>query len=59
MDANQTRFHLLLGQPDWARTATPSADGIFPIPNTKLEWDDQRNELRLKSEIFRFPACAA
>lgn len=57
MDANQTCFHLLLGQRDWARTATPSDNGIFPIPNTKFEWDNVNQELRLRSELFRFKAA--
>jgi phage tail-like protein len=56
MDANQTRFHLLLGQSDWVPAAVRNDTGIFPIPASNLEWDDIRHELRLRSELFRFKA---
>src|SRR6267154_4240499 len=57
MYANQTRFHMLLGQCDWARTAIPNDSGIFQIPNSKFEWDNGNQELRLRSELFRFKAA--
>jgi phage tail-like protein len=43
MDANGTRFHLLLGKDDWA-TCTGDNTG----------WDDKRNELTLAPRLFRF-----
>jgi phage tail-like protein len=47
MDANGTRFHLLLGRADWvACTPQPS-------------WDDERAEVTLEPLVFRFPAGAA
>ncbi len=43
MDANGTRFHLLLGKDDWA-TCTGDNTG----------WDDKRSELTLAPRLFRF-----
>jgi len=43
MDANQTRFHLLLGERDWG-----SCQG------GPVEWDDKRHELTLKRVVFQF-----
>jgi hypothetical protein len=43
MDANQTRFHLLLGQADWA-SCTAEA----------VSWDDVRHELTLQQIVFQF-----
>jgi phage tail-like protein len=43
MDANLTRFHLLLGQADWMSC---TADAV--------SWDDTRNELTLQKVVFQF-----
>ena len=43
MDANQTRFHLLLGKGDWSSS---TGDGVG--------WDDDRQELTLKPVAFKF-----
>ena len=43
MDANQTRFHLLLGQADWSSC---TGEGVG--------WDDDRKELTLKPVVFKF-----
>jgi phage tail-like protein len=43
MDANQTRFHLLLGQQDWASCAAEA-----------VSWDGTRNELTLQQVVFQF-----
>jgi phage tail-like protein len=67
VDANHTRFHLLLGRPDWAAC---SHDGVTSlgdawdagagvraragIPEPDVEYDDTREELALRSLIFRF-----
>jgi phage tail-like protein len=56
MDANRTRFHLLLGETDWARCVIPDGSGIFSNPASSLEWDPGTRELRLHAEPFRFRA---
>ena len=43
MDANDTKFHLLLGESDWLRTRR---DGVA--------WDGVRNEITLWPRVFRF-----
>ena len=43
VDANGTRFHLLLGEDDWLRTR-----------RRDVEWDGVRNEIRLWPRVFRF-----
>lgn len=55
MDANGTRFHLLLGRDDWARCLT--LDGERALDSTgNVRWDAPRSELTLWQEAFRFPA---
>ena len=72
MDANQTRFHLLLGRDDWARCRqwledSEQSGGILgdcwdgsPPANDScdLEWQSKRNELTLRPEAFHFTASA-
>jgi phage tail-like protein len=60
MDANGTRFHLLLGRDDWARCRDGEGrplgdrwDGSVP---TDVAYDDERDELTLQPLAFRFPA---
>ena len=63
MDANGTRFHLLLGRADWAAC---SADGVTelaaawdasPPGDVPLAWDPKRSELTLKPVQFEFVAA--
>jgi phage tail-like protein len=59
MDANGTRFHLLLGRDDWAQRArTPDgrklAAEFLLTENANFSWDKQRNELTLGVRVFRF-----
>jgi phage tail-like protein len=46
MDINGTRFHLLLGQADWARCSVASG---------AVAWSSERAELTLEPTLFRFP----
>ncbi len=62
MDANGTRFHLLLGKPDWALCTDADAsdsksvfDASLADNDTGLTWDDSRHELTLRPLVFRFP----
>lgn len=61
MDTNGTRFHLLLGQGDWAgcfdgegvrlgERLAPGADAA----GLPLEWDAARGLLQLRARLFRF-----
>lgn len=66
MDANRTRFHLLLGQHDWARCMFGNATlaeawGSSPPPEARpgVAWDDARQELTLRPRLFRFIAARA
>jgi len=56
MDANQTRFHLLLGEADWA-TCVLSENGGNEIfsENSPLAWAAKRHELTLQPKPFYFP----
>jgi phage tail-like protein len=45
MDANDTRFHLLLGKADWLRATRDD-----------VSWDGVRNEITLWPRVFRFTA---
>jgi phage tail-like protein len=61
VDANGTRFHLLLGEADWMRARTAHGEPAFP-PQTSppsrivrdLEWNAARQEVTLWQDTFRF-----
>ncbi len=64
MDANGTRFHLLLGQDDWGSCTvdqTPLRELWDASPpraeDSPLAWRAERAELTLQSRLFRFPAA--
>lgn len=61
MDANGTRFHLLLGYDDWASCTDETGQvtlgqywqsSPFDSNTSGLEWDQTRMELTLKSRLF-------
>ncbi len=66
MDANGTRFHLLLGKADWARCLDEDGhvlgDAWKADPDARAEvalsWDDDRDELTLLPRLFQFVAAA-
>lgn len=64
MDANGSRFHLLLGRDDWARCSvdgTPLGEVWQASPpksgSGKLSWKDERHELILAQRLLRYVAA--
>jgi phage tail-like protein len=64
MDANGSRFHLLLGREDWAECSVAGAKlrdiwhASPPQPGAgKLSWRDERGELTLEQRLLRFVAA--
>lgn len=61
MDANGTRFHLLLGRDDWGRCSSGGHalakgwDGVSGTP-PDLSWDAVRAEVSLRAELYQFVA---
>lgn len=49
MDANNTRFHLLLGRNDWEPLLNAAGD-------SGLSWDEERAAVSLRPHLFRFRA---
>jgi phage tail-like protein len=55
MDANDTRFKLLLGRADWTTKIAPDPEH----PETEgPSWDERLQELTLHLKLFQFPAPA-
>ena len=70
MDANGTRFHLLLDRSDWGACSVedlpgqPSLGDLWRgVPDgellSRLGWDASRSELTLPAQMFEFPAARA
>jgi phage tail-like protein len=57
MDANGTRFHLLLGRDDWARCRTVGGVPAFDSSAAQVEWVAARHEVTLWKQAFRFTAA--
>ena len=57
MDANQTRFHLLLGETDWATCSLPGAGKVFATNDSPVAWTKARHEVTLQPKPFNFPAA--
>lgn len=63
MDVNGTRFHLLLGKPDWAACLDAAMRPLVLDPDTsppretKLGWSSKRQELTLEQRLFKFVAA--
>jgi phage tail-like protein len=65
MDANGTRFHLLLGRDDWGQSLVDTASGKKSLKELwsllasepGLFWNEERNELTLEPRLFKFTAA--
>src|SRR6267142_2406863 len=66
MDANGTRFHMLLGRSDWEACSVDGLPGTLGdlwkhVPTGELlrrqGWDATRSELTLPAQVFEFPAA--
>jgi phage tail-like protein len=61
MDSNQTRFHLVLGQSDWARCTTDTGALLFATNNQSqapFYWNATRSEVTLGVRINVFHSSA-
>src|SRR5215217_6004888 len=65
MDANGTRFHLLLGRDDWGQCTVDTASGRKSLKELwgllasepGFAWNEERNELTLEPRLFKFTAA--
>ena len=62
MDANGTKFHLLLGRDDWSRCAIDGKTlhelwDASPPQSAAVAWNDHRSELTLEPRLFKFTAA--
>jgi phage tail-like protein len=61
MDSNQTRFHLVLGQADWARCTTDTGAPLFATnapSQAPFYWNASRSEITLGVRINVFHSSA-
>src|SRR5437762_1234910 len=56
MDANQTRFHLLLGEPDWKRCTDPRGAALLGAKRSPVSWDSPREAVQLRSRLMQYVA---
>jgi len=68
MDANGTRFHLLLGRDDWAQCTVETVSGRKTLKElwelvpsepggSGFSWNEERNEITLEPRLFKFTAA--
>jgi phage tail-like protein len=67
MDANGTKFHLLLGRDDWSQCLVDTPSGKKSLADVwqllpaetggGLSWNEERNELTLEPRLFKFTAA--
>jgi hypothetical protein len=62
VDANGTKFHLLLGRDDWSRCAIDGKTlhelwDASPPQSAAVAWNDHRSELTLEPRLFKFTAA--
>lgn len=55
MDVNGTHVHLLLGARDWL----PRLGEATPPVEERVDWDPKTSHVRLRPQLFRFPARPA
>ena len=61
MDANGTRYHLLLGAGDWLRCRDEEGRALADTerPGSGIAWDTERSELTLRALQYTFPSAGA
>src|SRR5215472_19191853 len=60
MDSNQTRYHLLLGRPDWELCTTESGAKIFEFDTgnaPSFSWDPASSQVTLGVRVNLFPSA--
>jgi phage tail-like protein len=65
VDANGTRYHLLLGKPDWSACLDPQGQPLSAswqdevVNHTGLDWDSEHAHLILEPLLFHYVASPA
>src|SRR5438477_12722420 len=56
MDANQTRFHLLLGEADWTRCTGVGGVPVFDQDQSPAVWDAKQKAVTLRPKLVQYIA---